>query len=110
MADGKLQALPVTKFSLDDAVDAFRLMASGRHTGKIVVSIPATAASTRSPAPPQPLVSPDGGYIIVGGMGGLGFVVAQWLVAQGAGLVVLNGRSAPERRRPGGDRGAGRRG
>jgi phthiocerol/phenolphthiocerol synthesis type-I polyketide synthase C len=28
-------------------------------------------------------------------MGGLGFVVAQWLVAQGAGLVVLNGRSAP---------------
>ena len=74
-------------------------MASGRHTGKIIVSIPAqrqhrsdrvTAAATTG--------QPDGGYIIVGGMGGLGFVVAQWLVAQGAGMVVLNGRSSPQRR------------
>jgi phthiocerol/phenolphthiocerol synthesis type-I polyketide synthase C len=40
-------------------------------------------------------VRSDGGYIVVGGMGGLGFVVARWLVAQGAGMVVLNGRSAP---------------
>lgn len=28
-------------------------------------------------------------------MGGLGFVVARWLAEQGAGLIVLNGRSAP---------------
>ncbi len=96
VADGKLQVLPVTEFSLPDAADAFRLMASGRHTGKIVVSIPAGGDIEAVAAPPpQPLVSADGGYVIVGGMGGLGFVVAQWLVDQGAGLVVLNGRSAP---------------
>jgi phthiocerol/phenolphthiocerol synthesis type-I polyketide synthase C len=95
VADGKLQVLPVTTFTLDDAGDAFALMASGRHTGKIVVTIPAHGSLDAIAASPQPLVSPDGGYIIVGGMGGLGFVVAQWLVAQGAGLVVLNGRSAP---------------
>ena len=41
VADGKLRVLPVTEFSLAEAADAFRLMASGRHTGKIVVSIPA---------------------------------------------------------------------
>jgi phthiocerol/phenolphthiocerol synthesis type-I polyketide synthase C len=40
-------------------------------------------------------VARDGGYIVVGGMGGLGFVVARWLAEQGAGIVVLNGRSAP---------------
>ena len=40
VSDGKLQVLPVTEFSLDNAADAFRLMASGRHTGKIVISIP----------------------------------------------------------------------
>ena len=93
---GRLQALPVTEFSLDNAVDAFRLMASGSHIGKIVISIPADGSieAVASP-PPQPLVSPDGGYIIVGGMGGLGFVVASWLAEQGAGMVVLNGRSAP---------------
>jgi phthiocerol/phenolphthiocerol synthesis type-I polyketide synthase C len=96
VADGKLQVLPVTEFSLLDAADAFRLMAGGRHTGKIVVSIPAGGDIEAIAAPPpQPLVGPDGGYLIVGGMGGLGFVVAQWLVEQGAGLVVLNGRTAP---------------
>jgi acyl carrier protein len=94
---GELQVLPVTEFGLDDAVDAFALMASGRHTGKIAVLIPAGGSieAIASP-PPQPLVSPDAGYLIVGGMGGLGFVVARWLAEQGAGLVVLNGRSAPD--------------
>ncbi len=97
VSEGKLQALSVTEFSLHDAADAFALMASGRHTGKIAVSIPADGSIEAIAAPPpQPLVSPDGGYLIVGGMGGLGFVVAQWLAKQGAGLVVLNGRSAPD--------------
>ncbi|OBA59287.1 polyketide synthase [Mycobacterium sp. 1100029.7] len=96
VADGKLDVLPVTEFGLLDAADAFRLMAGGRHTGKIVVSIPAGGDIEAIAAPPPaPLVSSDGGYLIVGGMGGLGFVVAKWLAAQGAGMVVLNGRSAP---------------
>ena len=100
VADGKLEVLPVTEFSLHDAADAFRLMASGKHTGKIVISIPGPGSvggsieAIASP-PPLPLVSRDGGYLIVGGMGGLGFVVARWLAEQGAGLIVLNGRSAP---------------
>ncbi|WP_139797200.1 SDR family NAD(P)-dependent oxidoreductase, partial [Mycobacterium malmoense] len=96
VSDGDLQPLPVTEFGLREAADAFALMASGRHTGKIAVSIPAegTVEAIASP-PPQPLASPDGGYLVVGGMGGLGFVVARWLAEQGAGLVVLNGRSAP---------------
>ncbi|HTX96098.1 MAG TPA: type I polyketide synthase [Mycobacterium sp.] len=100
VSDGKLQVLPVTEFSLHNAADAFRLMASGKHTGKIVISIPGSGSiggsieAIASP-PPQPLVSHDGGYLIVGGMGGLGFVVARWLADQGAGLIVLNGRSAP---------------
>ena len=100
VSDGGLQVLPVTEFSLHDAADAFRLMASGKHTGKIVISIPGpgdiggSIEAIASP-PPHPLVSHDGGYLIVGGMGGLGFVVARWLTEQGAGLIVLNGRSAP---------------
>jgi phthiocerol/phenolphthiocerol synthesis type-I polyketide synthase C len=71
-------------------------MASGGHIGKIVVSVPAQDSMAAVASPPAaPLVRGDGGYIVVGGMGGLGFVVAKWLVEQGAGLVVLNGRSAP---------------
>ncbi|BBX72828.1 type I polyketide synthase [Mycobacterium shinjukuense] len=96
VAEGTLPVLPVTEFGLRHAGDAFGLMASGKHTGKIVISIPqgGRLEAIASP-PPLPLVSPDGGYLIVGGMGGLGFVVARWLAEQGAGLVVLNGRSAP---------------
>ena len=96
LLDGELQMLPVTEFSLDNAIDAFRLMASGSHIGKIVISIPADGSiQAVAPPPPQPLVRRDGGYIVVGGMGGLGFVVARWLAQQGAGMVVLNGRSTP---------------
>ena len=94
--EDRLKALPVTEFSLVDAVDAFRLMASGGHVGKIVISVPVDGSITAvAPPTPLPLVRPDGGYIVVGGMGGLGFVFAQWLVDRGAGLVVLNGRSTP---------------
>lgn len=72
VADGKLEVLPVTAFSLHDAADAFRLMASGKHTGKIVISIPQHGSIEAIAAPPPlPLVSRDGGYLIVGGMGGL---------------------------------------
>ena len=41
------------------------------------------------------VVRPDGSYIVTGGLGGLGMVVARWLVDSGAGRVVLNGRSRP---------------
>jgi phthiocerol/phenolphthiocerol synthesis type-I polyketide synthase C len=96
LIEGELQMLPVTEFSLDNAIDAFRLMASGTHIGKIVISIPAEGRiPALAPPPAQPLVRRDGGYIVVGGMGGLGFVVARWLAQQGAGMVVLNGRSSP---------------
>jgi phthiocerol/phenolphthiocerol synthesis type-I polyketide synthase C len=71
-------------------------MASGTHVGKIVISIPADGRiQAVAPPPAQPLVRRDGGYIVVGGMGGLGFVAARWLAQQGAGMVVLNGRSSP---------------
>jgi phthiocerol/phenolphthiocerol synthesis type-I polyketide synthase D len=41
------------------------------------------------------VVRRDGAYIVTGGLGGIGLVVARWLVDSGAGRVVLNGRSEP---------------
>ncbi len=43
----------------------------------------------------QAAVRPGASYIVTGGLGGLGLVVARWLVDSGAGRVVLNGRSEP---------------
>ncbi|CAN5255958.1 phthiocerol type I polyketide synthase PpsC [soil metagenome] len=96
VANGELPVLPVTEFTMSQAADAFTLQESGEHNGAIVIAMPATGSIDAVAAPPRlPLVRSDGGYIVVGGMGGLGLVFAQWLVAQGAGMVVLNGRSAP---------------
>ncbi len=43
----------------------------------------------------RPVVRTGAAYIVTGGLGGLGMVVARWLVDSGAGRVVLNGRSKP---------------
>ncbi len=43
----------------------------------------------------QAAVRADGSYIVTGGLGGLGMAVARWLVENGAGRLVLNGRTDP---------------
>lgn len=47
---------------------------------------------------PSPDAAPtvrDGAYVVTGGLGGLGLVVAGWLADGGATRIVLSGRSAP---------------
>lgn len=86
-ATGDLEPLPLRTFPMRNAVEAFRYMAQARHTGKIVLT-----------APPRPLsagLRPDGTYLITGGLGGLGLLVARWLVEHGARNLALIGRSAP---------------
>ncbi|MDM8520038.1 type I polyketide synthase [Anaerolineales bacterium HSG6] len=53
---------------------------------------------TRLDMPPAPdyACQSDGTYLITGGLGGLGLLVARWLVEQGARRLVLVGRSAPQ--------------
>jgi phthiocerol/phenolphthiocerol synthesis type-I polyketide synthase D len=43
----------------------------------------------------KPVVRDDGAYLVSGGLGGLGLLLARWLAESGAARVVLNGRSAP---------------
>ena len=43
----------------------------------------------------RPRRDPNGVYLITGGLGGLGLVVARWLVETGARRLVLAGRGAP---------------
>lgn len=89
MSDGVFTPLPVTEFPADQAADAFQLMAAARHIGKVVI----TTESMQ--APDKLLVRPDATYLITGGLGALGMVVAEELVAAGALNVVLCGRSHP---------------
>ncbi|MBP7570508.1 MAG: SDR family NAD(P)-dependent oxidoreductase, partial [Acidobacteria bacterium] len=88
-AEGALAPLPRRTFPASEAVNAFRFMAQARHTGKIVVTQPAGATDRGA------VVRADAAYLVTGGLGGLGLLVAGWLAARGARHLVLAGRRAP---------------
>ncbi|WP_442509431.1 thioester reductase domain-containing protein [Novipirellula sp. SH528] len=97
---GTYRPLPHKVFPIEEAVDAFRYMAQGQHTGKNVLSFPAdqTAASALSIGPcteDGQLLRADASYLITGGAGGFGWEIAKWMIRQGARHVVLISRSGP---------------
>ncbi|WP_051707131.1 MULTISPECIES: type I polyketide synthase [unclassified Streptomyces] len=96
LADGTLPPLPVTAHPVAEASSAFHTMASARHTGKLVLTWPTEGTGTLPVRPEDArVVRPDGSYLVTGGLGGLGLLVARWLAERGAGAVVLTSRSAP---------------
>ena len=80
-------------YPITNAVEAFRAMAQGLHQGKIVLEVQSqkTPPITNSQ---QVVIKTDGAYIITGGLGGFGLLVANWLAQQGAGEIILMGRHA----------------
>lgn len=96
LAAGRLPALPVTEIPLDRAATAFRTLAAGGHHGKLVLTIPQEGTADAVIRPHDvPVVRADGAYLITGGLGGLGLLLAIQLAGQGARRIVVNGRSAP---------------
>ena len=96
--------LRATLLDLDDDADVVaalmaELGSSGnddliawRHDRRFVERL---SRATLTASQRDAVVRRDGAYIVTGGLGGLGLVVARWLVDSGAGRVVLNGRSEP---------------
>ena len=98
-AEGVLPMPESTRYPLDEAANAIRLMSAAQHTGKLILDIPHTGQSTVVLPPEQVEVfRPDGSYIITGGLGGLGLFLAEKMAASGAGRIVLSSRSAPNQR------------
>ena len=91
---GVLRPLPYRVFPACRIDSAFRLMAGGKHIGKVVVAFPAPFVPQRGELPgPGFEVKPDGCYLITGAFGGYGKVLARWLVDCGARHLVLTSRS-----------------
>src|SRR4029078_10946614 len=77
---GGLRPLPYRAFPACRVDAAFRLMAGGKHIGKVVVAFPSAFVPRRGePLSPGFTVKPDGAYLITGAFGGFGKVVARWL-------------------------------
>ncbi len=94
LRDGSLRPLPHRLYDYADAVEAFRLMQSAGHIGKVVLA-PGMAlpAAARTAVPFK--ARADRTYLVTGGMGGFGLETARWLAAQGVQHLALVSRRGP---------------
>ncbi|MGE0605775.1 MAG: SDR family NAD(P)-dependent oxidoreductase [Pirellulales bacterium] len=92
---GALQPVRDRAFDMAHVVSAFRHMAQAKHMGKVIVSHPVAGAAAQPAPKPSLRLQPDVSYLITGGLGSLGLLVARWAVEHGARCVILSGRSAP---------------
>jgi acyl transferase domain-containing protein/acyl carrier protein len=90
---GDLHSLPYRVFPVDRVAAALRYMATAKHIGKVVLSIP-EAEVTLAPVPRKSVpVSSDATYVLTGGFGGFGLAVMRWLVDHGARNLIVVSRS-----------------
>ena len=87
LAAGELAPLTHTRWSLAEAGSAMKFMQAARHIGKIVFAASPLETGRRRG---------DRTYLVTGGLGGIGCMVAGWLADRGAGAIVLNGRRDPD--------------
>ncbi|KAM0256221.1 hypothetical protein ACHAQJ_005092 [Trichoderma viride] len=86
---------PMKHFEATNIVEAFRYMQKGQHIGKIVVSMPENASKLQVAAKPHTAkFKSDRTYLLVGGLGGLGKSVSNWMVQNGARHIMYLSRSA----------------
>ncbi len=95
LAAGAIRPLAHRSFPFAEIDEAFRLMQSSGHIGKLVL-VPAANSAVRLRSPPELKVRRDGTYLITGGTDGFGFEMARWLAARGAGAIALVSRRGAE--------------
>ena len=86
---GWVVPLERTAFDCNHVEQALRFMAASKHLGKVLISMEA-------PIPPASIrrrYVTSGEHLVVGGLGGLGLEICEWLLANGASTVVLASRS-----------------
>lgn len=98
--NGAVRPLPATVFSEQQIEQGFRFMATGKHIGKVLLKIrneepeKVTQPNLKSVASiPRTYMNPDKSYVLVGGLGGFGLELANWLITRGAKYIVLTSRS-----------------
>lgn len=86
--------MPVTSMPFSRVEEAFRLMQTGKHMGKVVLEAHDDEIVPAIPPRVAPIqFNPEATYLLAGGSGGLGRCLAEWMVKSGAKNVVLLSRS-----------------
>nr|CAI5818381.1 unnamed protein product [Callosobruchus analis] len=98
MRTNAVKPLNRTVFKYDEVEQAFRYMTTGKHMGKVIVQIRDPKETTSFPPIrtfrgfPRYLCYPDKTYIILGGLGGFGLELTDWLILRGARKLILSSR------------------
>lgn len=96
MADGIekgfVKPLPRVIFDKEQVTDAFRFMATGKHIGKVLIKMRSEDGNGLTKCIKSTFLSMDKSYLVIGGLGGLGLELVQWLVTRGARYLVVNSR------------------
>lgn len=100
IATGKIMPPgPITRISYGEAHRGFRLLQMGKYFGKVVLVpgeddiVPVVPASYRN----TDLFNPVKSYLLVGGLGGIGRALAEWMFRRGARKLIFLSRSGIER-------------
>ncbi|XP_074097576.1 fatty acid synthase [Cotesia typhae] len=92
---GIIKPLMRTVFPKEKLEAAYRYMAAGKHIGKVIVKVldENNRQNTLIPGLPRYYCFENRSYVILGGLGGFGLELADWLVLRGARNLVLTSRS-----------------
>lgn len=98
--DGKIKApTPITQVSYAEAQKGFRLLQMGKVFGKVVLVpgekdlVPVTPPAFRN----NKLFDPAKTYLLVGGLGGIGRTLSEWMFRRGARKLAFLSRSGAKR-------------
>ncbi|RDL32026.1 Reducing type I polyketide synthase [Venustampulla echinocandica] len=92
-----LPSYPLSLFSISEIEQAFRLLQSGKSSGKIVLEITKDAmVPTSLKKHSSYSFDSNASYVIAGGLGGIGRSISRRLVDRGARNLILLSRSGPE--------------
>jgi fatty acid synthase, animal type len=93
MEKGVIKPLKTTVFDASDVQNGFRFLATGKHIGKVLIKMREDENDLQSLpicVNKQIFFNESFSYVIVGGMGGFGLELADWMVLKGCKKLVMS--------------------
>ncbi|KAL2719273.1 fatty acid synthase-like [Vespula squamosa] len=95
LKENAIKPIVRTVFRKDQVETAFRYMAAGKHIGKVLIKVREENEPLDTPilAEPSYKCFPNKSYIIMGGLGGFGLELIDWLILRNAQNIVITSRN-----------------
>lgn len=93
LKSGVIKPIKANVFEASEVDKAFRFMASGKHMGKVLLKIRQNENDVQTlPISVHPRIycNPLECFILIGGLGGFGLELADWLVLRGCTKIVMS--------------------